>query len=212
VAPFYGNSSENRSSEVINSIVDKVVENPNLRNDYLYQLTHQNTVGFVGTAGEVEAVKDERIVDGRTSRGQVHGEDDKEVVTMPVQVDCDKGSAENGSGCKYKPLVPADENDYEDDDEDDEDKDDDEDDDNNEDDDEDDESGDSKKKSKKKKKKKKDKKKGDSDHWKIPSSSPNNQQPQPPGRLPPKQQPKHNHKFQINKHQAENPKNKDLLK
>ena len=34
-------TAKNTSNEVINHLVDKVVQSPNLRNDYLYQLTHQ---------------------------------------------------------------------------------------------------------------------------------------------------------------------------
>lgn len=88
VAPLQtANISKNESANLMNHLADKVVENPNLRNDYLFQLTHQEPVGLVGTHNEVESVtvagggstNDPSSVVTGSVRGQIQGEDDKEV-------------------------------------------------------------------------------------------------------------------------------------
>ena len=82
--------NESATAESMNQIVsDKVVENPHLRSDYLFQLTHQSPVGLVGSNGEVESVGGEGAgtVPGST-RGKIQGEDDTEVkywlFTLPL--------------------------------------------------------------------------------------------------------------------------------
>lgn len=86
VAPLQTtNISKNESSDLMNHLADKVVENPNLRNDYLFQLTHQEPLGLVGSHNEVESVAG---VGGASSsvtgsvRGQIQGEDDTEVTRI----------------------------------------------------------------------------------------------------------------------------------
>ena len=84
VAPLQTtNGSKNASSDFMNQLVDKVVESQNLRNDYLFQLTHQEPVGLVGTNNEVESVLGNHgavssVMTGSV-RGQIQGEDDTEV-------------------------------------------------------------------------------------------------------------------------------------
>ena len=89
VAPLQTtNISQNASTDLMNHLADKVVENPNLRNDYLFQLTHQEPVGLVGTHNEVDSVTavgggsvaSSSVMTGSV-RGEIQGEgeDDKEV-------------------------------------------------------------------------------------------------------------------------------------